>query len=352
MLAYRPELERFRLLAFIVSETSPPRIVVVTPVLNDWLSLNELMKELAALPDVGLHVLAVDDGSAEPFRPSADLLTGAVKRIQILRLRANQGHQRAIALGLAYAMRNLAFDCALVMDCDGEDEPSDVARMIMEGRQKPHSLIVAQRRRRSEGLGFVLFYHAYRMLFLSLTGKPISFGNFSLLPRTLVDRVLFNPGVWNNFAATMLRSRAPIAFLPTTRGKRYFGASTMNFSSLIVHGMSAISVFSDIVIGRLVIGLCLLIGLFAIAVAGVFAAKYITVHFHIAGLFVPGYITNVVLILSNMLVTSLFIGLLMILSLLASRSTPAALPSILLDHLVASLDEIERDKLHALAGGS
>jgi glycosyltransferase involved in cell wall biosynthesis len=271
-----------------------------------------------------------------------------VKRIQVLRLRANQGHQRAIALGLAYASRELSFDFAIVMDSDGEDRPADVARLIAAFETNPNSLIVAHRQQRSEGLAFIAFYHAYKFMFRRLTGKPISFGNFSLIPRARIDNVIYNPGVWNNFAATMLKSRAPISFVPTIRGKRFFGASRMSFSALAIHGMSAISVFSDIVIGRIMFGLCLLTLALVLGVAGVIAGKFVADFYRIEGYFIPGYTTNVVLILMNTLVSSLFVGLLMILSLLSARSAPAALPAALLDHLTASVDEVVREEIPAL----
>lgn len=309
----------------------------MTPVLNDWASLAELVQRigaLAALAQDRVVVVAVDDGSIRVEPPPASALGGALEQIHIVRLRANQGHQRAIALGLAWAERNVTCDLFVVMDSDGEDRPEELENLLAAHRRKPEAIVVARRKRRSEGLAFRVFYQVYKALFLVLTGKPISFGNFSLIPAQYVPNVIYNGGVWNNYAATLLRCRIPIVFEPTIRGTRYFGVSSMNFTSLMIHGMSAISVFSDMVIGRIIAGLAGLTVLFVGAVAVVIYVKLATTTF------VLGYATNVILFLASMLVNALLLGLLTILSLLASRSQSTALPASMLQELVAEVRDI------------
>src|SRR5262249_42693810 len=91
---------------------APPRrqqkeeIVILIPVFNDWASLEELLPRLdqeLSRNGVDADVLVVDDGSLL----DADRLDDAdrfhaIRRIDVLRLRRNLGHQRAIAIGLAY----------------------------------------------------------------------------------------------------------------------------------------------------------------------------------------------------------------------------------------------------------
>src|SRR5262249_45153103 len=146
-----------------------------------------------------VQIVAVDDGSVDFDPPGADLLGGSIRGIRVVRLKANLGHQRAIALGLAHAQRTMKFDFALVMDSDGEDRPVDAARLLDAHNDDPNSIVVARRGQRSEGLLFRIFYQFYKFLFRRLTGKPISFGNFSLIPAERLSNVLYNPGIWNNF---------------------------------------------------------------------------------------------------------------------------------------------------------
>ncbi|NJN33328.1 MAG: hypothetical protein HC817_02790 [Saprospiraceae bacterium] len=69
------------------------------------------------------------------------------------------------------------------------------------------------------------------------------------------------PTLWNNYSASITHGRLPYELLPLDRGKRYFGTSKMNVVSLIVHGLSAISIYLEVVTVRLLLmafcGICL-----------------------------------------------------------------------------------------------
>ncbi len=316
-----------------------PLFVIVTPVLNDWQSLAVLIKTLSgveALQAYSVTIVAVDDGSASINLESDGLIAGCVEQIRIVQLKANQGHQRAIALGLAYVDANLSPEHVVVMDSDGEDAPEAINLLLAEATSHPGAIIAAQRAKRSEGLVFRAGYSVYKLVFRYLTGKPISFGNFSLIPGDRLPNILYNSGIWNNFAATLLKSRLPLRFVPTERGKRYYGQSTMNYTSLMIHGFSAISVFTDVVIGRIISLLVLATFATAFAIAGIVIAK-------LGGAFVPGYATTVILFLVSMLLLCLFTGFLLILSLLAERESASALPAGLLSHHVREVVTLRRE---------
>src|SRR6476659_7883077 len=99
--------------------TSPPpcRILVVTPVYRDWDSATLLCRELdecCSRVAADVHILLVDDGSPdgllgwEPFEPQS------IRSLNVLFLRRNLGHQRAISIGLCYTEANLPCDAVLV----------------------------------------------------------------------------------------------------------------------------------------------------------------------------------------------------------------------------------------------
>ncbi|MEM6549703.1 MAG: glycosyltransferase [Pseudomonadota bacterium] len=305
-------------------------VAVVMPVLDDWPSLAKLISDVEDLrgPDSPRFVyVAADDGSRNGFADSDEDLPYGVE-LHVVKLKANQGHQRAIALGLAYVERSLHVEAVVVMDSDGEDLPTDVYRLINQAQANPGALVCAKRAKRSEGLAFRLCYTLYRWVFQMLTGKTINFGNFSLIPTERLPNILYNQGIWNNLAATMLRSRVPMIFEPTERGSRYFGESRMNFVGLVLHGISVISVFSDVVIARIVI---LLTMLFAVLTLGILVTLGIKLE---GSVFIPGYATTVILFLANMIVTSLFIGFAVVIMLLNTRVLTTSLPSQLFDDLV------------------
>ena len=111
----------------------------------------------------------------------------------MLRLRRNLGHQRAIVIALAYVEAHVPCAAVVVMDLapSGEDRPSDVVRLADEWREaNADKLIFALRSRRSEGPAFRAFYGLYRALFKLGTGQPIRVGNFSLVPRAVLRRLV------------------------------------------------------------------------------------------------------------------------------------------------------------------
>src|SRR5262245_23586489 len=132
-------------------------LLVVIPVYNDWDAVSLLLVGLdRALAVAGLtgDVILVDDGStsAMPSQLGDDTYV-AIRRIDVLGLRRNMGHQRAIAIALAFAHERSQFDVVVVMDGDGEDAPDDVPRLLARLRENDgRQIIFAARNRRSEGL--------------------------------------------------------------------------------------------------------------------------------------------------------------------------------------------------------
>lgn len=206
--------------------------------------------------DVSLRVLLIDDGSPVPLAGQLHLPPGATA--EILRLRRNVGHQRAIALATAYVHERVPCDAMLVMDADGEDRPEDAATLV--GRCRASSwqrIIFAERSRRSESALFQAFYRIYQFLHWLLTGVRVRVGNFSVVPASRLSALVTLPALWNHYAAAVFQAKLPRELVPTVRGARYSGRSKMNFVSLVVHGLQAISVFVEVVAVRLLLTVCL-----------------------------------------------------------------------------------------------
>jgi hypothetical protein len=236
----------------------PKTIAIVTPVLDDWASFTALMREIAGLlagRGAVLHVYAVDDGSSEPFEPAAEILAphSCIASIEMIRLAANLGHQRAIAVGLCGVVEDDTADAVLVMDSDGQDRPADIGALLVAGARHPQHVVLAARAKRAEPCSFRLWYWLYRLLFRALTGQAINFGNFCLIPMTAARRLVHMPELWNNLAAAVMRSRLPYMTVATVRATRSCGGSKMNLPGLIVHGLSAMSVYSDVIFVRMLL---------------------------------------------------------------------------------------------------
>jgi polyisoprenyl-phosphate glycosyltransferase len=303
-----------------------PSLALVVPIFNDFASFTQLCREVDLLLagwDSNLSIIGVDDGSllsaeAGCFDPP---LTN-VRQVRLIRLRNNLGHQRAIAIGLVEAAHDSSFDAVLVADSDGEDRPSDMGRLIAQHRACPNAIVVARRSKRSEGLRFRAFYAVYKAVFHLFTGKQINFGNFVLLPRTALTRIVNMPEAWNHLAASLLRSRIPLRAVGCHRGTRYAGTSSMNLTGLLIHGLSALSVFSDFVLVRMLVASAV-ITVFAISTA----LTAIMIRFA-TDLAIPGWATSVVGISMIILFQAILFSMVALLTMLRDRSTVAFVPSV------------------------
>ena len=301
-------------------------LAIVTPVYDDWESFHELLARLdtvaGSLEDVSLDVIAVDDGSPSSLPSSflADLRPANLGRMDVLHLACNLGHQRAIAIGLSEVDERERYTAAIVMDSDGEDHPEDIPALLVALRENAGHIVVARRARRSEGPVFKACYLAYRMLFQLLTGKSIAFGNFCVLPTQFVSRLVRMPEIWNNLAAAITRSRLPIYHYPTNRGTRYAGQSKMNMVGLFLHGLSAVSVYSDIAFTR---GLVFSVGLGAVTLVGIVLVSGIRIFTELA---IPGWASYMVGILVVVLLQALMLSAGAVFLLLNNRLMPSIIP--------------------------
>ncbi len=309
-----------------MGEVSMPRdVCILTPVYNDWDSLRTLLGALdsmAARHDLRLRVLAVDDGSTQP--PPAWELAGLrhIARFEVLALIRNLGHQRAIAMGLAVLTAQQVGLPVVVMDADGEDQPGDIPRLLAAHDQHPGEIIFAQRAKRSEGRIFRLFYALFKLMFGLLVGRQISFGNFCLIPAGLVQRAAYLQEIWNHFAAGVMHAGLRWRTVPTERGRRYAGNSHMNLLALVLHGLSAISVYIEVVYVRLLFFAFALIGLDVLAFLALVYIRFGT------PLAIPGWATSVAVGLTVVMVQALLFLALLSFVVLSYRSAKMFIPAV------------------------
>ena len=239
-------------------ELTPDGILILIPVFNDWEAVAMLLGQLdKAAEGSGFRpeIVLVDDGSTQPV--SNDLLGLSYQNIasvDILSLRRNLGHQRALAVGLCYIETQRHCRAVVVMDGDGEDAAMDVPKLLQKFEQgEGRKAVFAERIKRSEIWWFRLGYAAYRMLHPALTGIAVRVGNFCVLPYPFLSRLVVTPELWSHFAASAFKIRLPYVTVPLARGRRLKGFPQMSFVSLVTHGTDAIFVFADRVGVRLLI---------------------------------------------------------------------------------------------------
>jgi glycosyltransferase involved in cell wall biosynthesis len=300
-------------------------IVILIPVYNDWTALDELLIRLdEALAAEGLEagVLVVDDGSTQGRAGRADAAPfRALRHIDVLPLKRNLGHQRAMAVSLAFVEEMGRCGTVVLMDGDGEDDPRDVPRLLARCRADDGTRIVfARRSRRSEAWPFPLFYALYRLAYRTLTSQEVHFGNFSVVPRARLSSLVVVSDLWNHYVGAVLRSRQPYCSIETRRGKRLHGKSSMNFVGLVMHGLSAISVYSDVVGIRLLILAALVMAASVLGIVGTVAIRLLT------DWAIPGWATYSTGILAILFFQALLFTLILCLVILGSRNAASFIP--------------------------
>jgi glycosyltransferase involved in cell wall biosynthesis len=307
------------------------------PVRDDWSSAAELIRRIDSTlrsHRCAAEILLVDDGSNQKCDPSdfQDSFS-AVRSIRVLRLRRNLGHQRAIAIGLAHIQVAFSCDAVVVMDADGEDTPEGLIQLLsVYSDNKGAKAVFAQRARRLESFQFQLFYHLYRILHRMLTGINVRVGNFSILPAEYLGTLVALSELWNHYAAAVFRSKLPYTMTPIARGPRIAGKSSMTFVALVSHGLSAISVFSDVVGVRLLVvslvgSLLALLGLVVVVAIRIFT-----------NLAIPGWATYAAGALIIITVQFITMATSFTFFMLSSRANLGFVP--LRDYLLFTMEEV------------
>lgn len=269
------------------SQFPATQIVVLIPIFNDWPSLTRLLREIdGTLQPANLQgpVIIVDDGST--VKPPHELLNQTyahLQKVELVNLRCNLGHQRAIAVGLAHLNRTgLAAGVVVIMDGDGEDRPEYIPLLVSAVVMNQYQVVFAARTKRMAGAFFRLMYSLYRLVHWLLTGVPVRVGNFSALSTSVVPELLMQHALWNHYAATILRSRIRFSTVPIPRERRYAGESRMGYSNLVAHGLSAIAVFGEVVGARLIIFFSALTVIAVVLLGILLGIRISTVH-HVPG---------------------------------------------------------------------
>ena len=228
------------------------KIKILIPIYNDWQSVQKLIKDIDILINDLPHdfsIFIINDGSTDNKPDTFGNVTN-INSLKVINIKNNLGHARCIATGLKHIYENEEFDYIIPMDGDGEDRPEEIKMFIDNLTYNENIPIVGERVKRSEGFFFKISYKIHKLITFIFTGKNIKFGNFTLLPKKTVEKLINDKATWSSFSGALSKLENNLAKIPSERGKRYFGPSKMNFYSLIKHSLSIIAVFKASVIIR------------------------------------------------------------------------------------------------------
>lgn len=186
-------------------------ISLVLPVYNETAILRELTRQIVSVMEADsllFEIVYVNDGSSDGSRENLNTLAAEDRRIVVVHLSRNFGHQPAVHAGLEHATG----DVVIVMDSDLQDDPQAIPRFLDQW-ERGYDVVYAQRFNRKENAAKrFLFFSFYRVLnSIAESAIPSDAGNFGLMDRKVVDALLqlperdrFFPGLrsWAGFRQT------------------------------------------------------------------------------------------------------------------------------------------------------
>ena len=130
-----------------------PELSVIIPVYNEVENISVLYDRLTRVMEeakIDFEIVFVDDGSRDESAHRLNEIGASDKRVIVIELARNFGHQVAITAGLDFARgRAIA-----VMDADLQDPPEVLPRFIAKWREG-HDVVYAIREHRKEGLSLI-----------------------------------------------------------------------------------------------------------------------------------------------------------------------------------------------------
>jgi len=229
---------------------------LVIPVFNEENLIDELIvRTISAIEafETDYEVIIVDDGSSDNSLDKLITHNKKNKKIKVISLSKNFGHQAAYTAGLEYAKG----DIVAMMDGDLQDPPELLSEMHKKIIEEDFDIISGKRsgRKGSRGrnLTSVLFHIFFRHI--GEIKNMENSGNYSMMKREAVDSLLlmkekvrYLPGL-----RTFIGFRQ--GYVEYVRDERYRGKPKMNISKLFILAADAIFSFS-----RFPIRFCLIIG--------------------------------------------------------------------------------------------
>lgn len=223
------------------------KISVVVPMYYEEEMVNtcykELIKVLTSLKDYDYEIIFINDGSQDKTLPLLTKIANKDKKVKIISLSRNFGHQAAVSAGLKYATG----DAVLIIDADLQDPPKVIPDMLKLW-EKGYEVIYGRRLLRKGESFFKLFTAKmyYKVLnHLSTVNIPKDTGDFRLVDKKVVEVINSLPE-HNRFLRGLFSFAGfkQIEFL-YERDKRYAGKTKYTLKKMLRLSSDGIIGFSD-----------------------------------------------------------------------------------------------------------
>ncbi len=268
---------------------TPELVSVCAPMFNEQATARVFYERVTvALAGLPFELVIVDDGSSDGTAQALGELAADDDRVKVVTLSRNFGHQTAITA----AMDHADGDVVVMIDADLQDPPELITTMLDKWADGCDVVYAARRRRDGESKFKLATARTFYRLLSHIADIEVQYesGDFRLLDRRAVDallsmrernRYLRGMTVWVGFTQIAV---------PYDRDARYAGETKYTLRKMIRFSLDAIASFSHAPLQA-----ATLVGfLFALTA---FLCIPIAIGLRIAGDFIPGFATAIIVVL-------------------------------------------------------
>jgi glycosyltransferase involved in cell wall biosynthesis len=256
--------------AYTTQHLPPSFVTIVIPIFGSVEVLQELVLRLEdALIDQcdRWEIILVEDGGPDENWIETARLATTVESVIGVRLSRNFGQQEAIAAGIAESTG----DTIVVMDCDLQDPPECVGRLL-DALREGADIAIGNRVVESAGPVRNIINHAYYWCLSRLSGYQIDpqQGTFSAIRRVVADSYLGMSDLDRPYRLVLDWLGFKVERIDFERMGRTSGASTYSLWRLMKFALSGVVfqstrlLYASIVFGALTSGCAFLMGLYYI----------------------------------------------------------------------------------------
>ena len=229
---------------------------LVIPIFNEEKLIDELVKRtISALESfiTDYEVIFVDDGSTDQSLNRILFWQKQNRKIKILSLSKNFGHQAAYTAGLEHAKGELV----AMMDGDLQDPPELLTEMYRKIRDEDFDIVSGKKTGRKGKKGRILYAILFHLFFKNIgeIKNMENSGNYSMMKREAVDALLMMKEKVRYLPGLRTFIGFKQGYVEFVREDRFKGDPKMNIPKLFVLAADAIFSFS-----RFPIRLCLILG--------------------------------------------------------------------------------------------
>ncbi len=227
-------------------ENKPPFISVVSPVYLAEGMVDELVERtIAALIQItpNYEIILVEDGSPDDSWGKICEKTSQYTEVKGVKLSRNFGQHYAISAGL----NKVKGDWIVVMDCDLQDQPEEISKLLTEAQTASKDIVFALRKKRHDNfLKKKLSCLFYNILgYLTDTEQNAEIANFGIYRRKVIDAILSMKDSVKYFPTMVKWVGFSSSAIPVDHAPRLEGESAYDFWKLQKLAIGIILSFSD-----------------------------------------------------------------------------------------------------------